>query len=202
MSTLVLDFSSKNFVCAVCYEGKVISGGLFPQSLISGDQIPNQMFRVVGKVSLSRIVLGNGPGSYTGVRLACSVAQAFGYCKQLPIFPVCSLKGLLPQEQTAEEYLLIAMAGRSRYHGICFDARLRRWGQPVVCSWEEVERILRERQLVVCSSFSGTFPPSTTWQRVELNPLMFVREACSIGFYPRDLYNGLELLYNPDSLAF
>lgn len=201
MSTLVLDFSSRQLVCAICKDGVLIKGGLFLKEFSSGDQLPDQLRRLTDGISIHRIVLGNGPGSYTGLRISCAVAQAFGYCRQLPIFPVCTLKGLLPINYSQEEYLLIAMSGRSRYHSIRFDARTHRWGQSVMCSLEEIDRILQETSVIACSS-SELLSSSSSWQKVELNPLVLAQEANCIGLYPGDLYKGLELYYAPEPSVF
>jgi tRNA threonylcarbamoyl adenosine modification protein YeaZ len=44
------------------------------------------------KVSdLKGVVVGTGPGSFTGIRLAVAVAQAFSQACKLPIYPISSL---------------------------------------------------------------------------------------------------------------
>lgn len=43
---------------------------------------------------LDGIVYGQGPGSFTGLRVACSVAKGLAYAYNLPLFPVSSLAAL------------------------------------------------------------------------------------------------------------
>ncbi|MDR2172959.1 MAG: tRNA (adenosine(37)-N6)-threonylcarbamoyltransferase complex dimerization subunit type 1 TsaB [Burkholderiales bacterium] len=68
---------------------------------------------------LDAIAFGAGPGSFTGVRIACSVAQGLALGANLPLIPMCSL-------------LAIAEAARIKHDGhnlerVCTvaDARMR-----------------------------------------------------------------------------
>ena len=44
---------------------------------------------------ISEIYVGRGPGSYTGVRVACTVAKVLAYCKNIKLFSFSSLDLLL-----------------------------------------------------------------------------------------------------------
>ncbi|HAF87299.1 MAG TPA: tRNA (adenosine(37)-N6)-threonylcarbamoyltransferase complex dimerization subunit type 1 TsaB [Legionellales bacterium] len=48
---------------------------------------------------LDGIVFGRGPGSFTGLRIACSVAKGLGFAHDLPLFPVSSLITIHHQAQ-------------------------------------------------------------------------------------------------------
>ena len=61
------------------------------------------------KNSLDQVVVGRGPGSFTGVRIACSVAQGLGHGLNIPVLPISSLAGLA-QATTRVETTLAAGA--------------------------------------------------------------------------------------------
>jgi len=60
---------------------------------------------------LNAVAFGAGPGSFTGLRIACGVAQGLAYAHQLPVVPVCTLQ---------------ALAAQSRFERViaCLDARM------------------------------------------------------------------------------
>jgi len=70
---------------------------------------------------LNAIAFGCGPGSFTGVRIAASLAQGLGFGADLPVIPISSLKALA---QTAYEEL------KTKKILTAFDARIGEiyWG--------------------------------------------------------------------------
>jgi len=77
-----------------CIEQRPVHGG----KTASETLIPTVMALLadagVGLGGLDGIVLGAGPGAFTGLRLGCSVAQGFSLSADVPILPVCSLDAI------------------------------------------------------------------------------------------------------------
>ncbi|MCC7328498.1 MAG: tRNA (adenosine(37)-N6)-threonylcarbamoyltransferase complex dimerization subunit type 1 TsaB [Burkholderiales bacterium] len=65
---------------------------------------------------LDAIAFGAGPGSFTGVRIACSVAQGLALGADLPLLPVCTLE-VLAQAAWRDQHEAHIFA--------CLDARMR-----------------------------------------------------------------------------
>lgn len=51
---------------------------------------------------LDGVVFGCGPGSFTGLRVACSVAKGLAYAHDLPLYPVGSLTAIAHELHQAE----------------------------------------------------------------------------------------------------
>lgn len=64
--------------------------------------------------ALQGILFGAGPGSFTGLRIACSVAQGLAYAANLPIYPVNSLHAIATEafEQGIKTGVLVMLDAR------------------------------------------------------------------------------------------
>lgn len=87
---------------------------------------------------IDAIAYGCGPGSYTGIRIASSVAQGLAYAKQKPVIPISSLAAAAQTayQNTAHSLFLVAV-----------DAHMRQlyWGAYQVNSKQVVELIGTEK---------------------------------------------------------
>ena len=67
----------------------------------------------IGPASLDLIAFGQGPGGFTGLRVACGVAQGLGFALDVPLAPVVSLAALaLASEAATGQVVLVAMDAR------------------------------------------------------------------------------------------
>ena len=63
----------------------------------------------VGRGSLSAVAFGQGPGAFTGIRVACGVAQGMGLALQIPLLPVGALPAVAVQAaQRLPQHLILA----------------------------------------------------------------------------------------------
>ncbi|KTC81634.1 tRNA (adenosine(37)-N6)-threonylcarbamoyltransferase complex dimerization subunit type 1 TsaB [Legionella brunensis] len=76
---------------------------------------------------LDALVYGRGPGSFTGLRIACSIAKGLAYSHNLPLYPVSSLAAIAEevfsqQDTTAEntEVLTLIDARMNQVYWSCY----------------------------------------------------------------------------------
>lgn len=124
MYTLILDSSTKVLYEALIKDDKVIS-----EHYIKGENdhaknivyILEQMLKEEGinTSDLNKIVVGIGPGSYTGVRMASTVAKMIGAFMHVDIYKVSSL--MLMASGTKGEVLSLIDARRGNSFSGCYN---------------------------------------------------------------------------------
>lgn len=57
--------------------------------------------RGLGRGALSAVAFGQGPGGFTGLRVACGVAQGMAFALQIPVVPVVSLMAVAQRDADA-----------------------------------------------------------------------------------------------------
>ncbi len=101
---------------------------------------------------LDAIAFGRGPGGFTGVRLAASVAQGLGFAAGVPLLPISDLRALAQQ--------VFALPEAATRVLICQDARMREvyWGcfeQQGVAHEVGAEAVSAPSRVVLAASWSG-----------------------------------------------
>jgi tRNA threonylcarbamoyladenosine biosynthesis protein TsaB len=101
MAHLVIDTSSEQTVLALVTQERIVWQHFFPIGSTYASRVPLELKRAFDDRLLSweqveGIVVGNGPGSYTGLRLGMAIAKTLAYAKDLPLRALSSLKALVP----------------------------------------------------------------------------------------------------------
>jgi tRNA threonylcarbamoyladenosine biosynthesis protein TsaB len=95
---LALEFSTPLASVAVCHQNHVLAS-LEDSQPSPSERLWQQLHEVLhhsGKslANLDAIDFGAGPGGFTGVRLACGIAQGLALSLKIPLFPVSTLECL------------------------------------------------------------------------------------------------------------
>jgi tRNA threonylcarbamoyladenosine biosynthesis protein TsaB len=114
MQILALDTSTEFLSLALSLNGQV-----FSRDIHAGQSHSTQILPVLrelldeAKVSLSDldgIAFGAGPGSFTGLRIACGVAQGLAFGSNLPVVEVSTLEALA--QQSGEQKVITCLDAR------------------------------------------------------------------------------------------
>ncbi|MBE9563532.1 MAG: tRNA (adenosine(37)-N6)-threonylcarbamoyltransferase complex dimerization subunit type 1 TsaB [Proteobacteria bacterium] len=125
MKILAIDTSTEACSCALHIDGEIKTRSqLAPQKhtkliLPMADELlaeagikPNQ---------LDGLAVGKGPGSFTGLRIACGVAQGIAFAADIPVAPISSLATLAQATyiETGEKQILAVIDARMEeiYYG-------------------------------------------------------------------------------------
>jgi tRNA threonylcarbamoyladenosine biosynthesis protein TsaB len=102
MYLLALETSTEYCSCAV-YAGDALHGELRERSALAGQRHSELLLPMVAELmgeaqlsfsQLDAVVFGAGPGSFTGLRIACGAAQGLAFAHELPVVPVATLEAL------------------------------------------------------------------------------------------------------------
>lgn len=98
MKLLAIETSTAQASVALSYEGQIQSLEKFAQREHTQFLLP-MVQTLLAEASLSvadldGIVFGRGPGSFTGLRIACSLAKGLAFAQDLPLYPVSSLAAI------------------------------------------------------------------------------------------------------------
>lgn len=96
MMTLYLDISTEVMYLALGSHSEIIDTEIRIANRDHAAYVVDSIDRLLVRNTLSmedikRIVVGQGPGSYTGIRVAVTVSKTLAYAKDVPLFKVSSL---------------------------------------------------------------------------------------------------------------
>lgn len=126
MRLLAIETSTEHCSVALLQDGEMLS-----HSELAGQRHSEILLGMIdrllaegacGKQALDGIAFGAGPGSFTGVRIAASVAQGLAFGLEKPVLPVCTLEALAE----ASGFERIACALDARLDEVYFAAYERR----------------------------------------------------------------------------
>lgn len=210
MYFLIIDTSSLKGILSIFKDDKII----FNQELSFGVRESNELVPLIEmgfnetQITLNdidMIILGKGPGSFTGLRIGASVAKAFSFVKSIPIVTVESLKCFDPELEGAFTVLLDAKAkGIYLQHGRKENGHVYFEDQFKVCPLEEISYQLKTKTFLISAHkdcLRSKLPQEIFDRIVEIAPSsyqmlkMALKKAKTTFFHARDV---LDLEYFSD----
>ena len=142
MNILALDTSTESCSVALLFEGQ-----LFEQSIMTQREhsqrilgMMDALFNDAGTTlaAIDAVAFGRGPGSFTGVRVAVSVAQGIAFASDLPVIPVSTLAAVAQAAIELNAGQQIAVAMDARMGEIYTGLFVNQYGLAVPCYEEQV----------------------------------------------------------------
>jgi tRNA threonylcarbamoyladenosine biosynthesis protein TsaB len=86
--------------------------------------------RLLGKQQIEAVAFGAGPGAFTGLRIACAIAQGLAFARGLPVIGVSTLEALA-QESGAARVVACIDARMSEVYYAALEKRAGRWHEAI-----------------------------------------------------------------------
>lgn len=92
MKTLFIDTHLWDIQIALLEDGKIIKKEEIKDKKNNSELLFNTLIKVIDNESYDEIIVVNGPGSFTGVRLGVIIAKTLAYTQNKPIKTITSLE--------------------------------------------------------------------------------------------------------------
>ena len=115
-----LDTSTSFLYSALYKDGNIISSlsmelkrDLSKDSLI----LISEMFEKNNLIpeDVEKIIVVNGPGSFTGIRIGLSIAKTFAWARNIPVIPISSLEAMAYSSEIDANYIIPIIDARRNY---------------------------------------------------------------------------------------
>jgi tRNA threonylcarbamoyladenosine biosynthesis protein TsaB len=155
MNTLVIETATERAVIALLQDDTYLYFAPLPTGFHNSKYlIPKieEAFFETGKTpsDLNAIIVGIGPGSYTGIRVGVAAAKTLSYVSKIPLVGVNTLESLIPNRDCTFCSILDAkLSGFYVLKGKRFLNKLAFQGSPEICSSTTLKQFLEGVDLLV-----------------------------------------------------
>lgn len=99
---LAIDTSTSRSCVAIIEGTKVLYSGFRDGATAHGPSLPALVQEALAISDVDEVVVGMGPGPFTGLRVGIAFAQSFALARQIPVRGVCSLDSIAAQIQESD----------------------------------------------------------------------------------------------------
>ena len=94
---LAIDTSTSRSCVAIIQGDKVLYSGYRDGATAHGPSLPALVQEALAVSDVDEVVVGMGPGPFTGLRVGIAFAQSFALASEIPVRGVCSLDAIAAQ---------------------------------------------------------------------------------------------------------
>jgi tRNA threonylcarbamoyl adenosine modification protein YeaZ len=94
---LAIDTSTSRTSVAIIEAGTALFSGFLDGATAHGPSLPALVQEALAVSEVDEVVVGMGPGPFTGLRVGIAFAQSFALARGIPVRGVCSLDGIAAQ---------------------------------------------------------------------------------------------------------
>lgn len=94
---LAIDTSTSRTSVAIIEADTVIFSGFLDGATAHGPSLPALVQEALAVSEVNEVVVGMGPGPFTGLRVGIAFAQSFALARDIPVRGVCSLDAIAAQ---------------------------------------------------------------------------------------------------------
>ena len=127
---LAIDTSTSRSCVAVIEGANLFYSGFRDGATAHGPSLPALVQEALAVSDVDEVVVGMGPGPFTGLRVGIAFAQSFALARQIPVRGVCSLDAIAAQVQ-GSDFIITVDARRKEVYWARYQDGVR-VGQPAV----------------------------------------------------------------------
>jgi len=112
MSILAIDTAASRTSVVVIENGKVVFNEFRDGAMSHGPALPELVQAAIKSREITQVLVGMGPGPYTGLRVGITFAQTFAWARNIPVRGFCSLDAIAVQ--VSEPDFIVAIDARRK----------------------------------------------------------------------------------------
>ena len=149
MRILYIDTSSSYLYSAITEEDKLIDSVAEEYGQNLSEVALPKIVEMFNKNNLSpkdvdKIIVVNGPGSFTGIRIGITIAKVYAWSLNIPITTITSLEAMAVSSKEEKKHIPMINARRGYVYAAIFDEKNRIIHKPEHMKWEDLKREIDE----------------------------------------------------------
>ena len=136
---LAIDTSTSRTSVAIIQNGKVLYSGFKDGATAHGPSLPALVQEALAVSDVDGVVVGMGPGPFTGLRVGIAFAHTFARARNIEVIGICSLDAIAAQVDE-KDFIIATDARRKEWYWARYTNGIR-IGEPAVSFPTDVEKL-------------------------------------------------------------